>query len=261
MKSVEEWEAASHHMKALKNKEANTIKEISKKKSGQHKHSHRIKKPPQSVDQKALKKMCLFSCQIHVMKKEMCPAWGKTCAACGERNRFEASNKCKLQSVNSLADDYSSDSFESSTESISAVTAWEDQVVNSVDPGNQLIFCEMEINNKPVRMQIVFGVKSLSFQNATWGTCLFGLKGFVCRCGTRHLYLPLASVRWTLGTPPPISSTKWTCHCWQRPHTSSQQCCCSKDESYKCSFWQVQGSQCCHPSQQPPILHTVSWCI
>ena len=74
--------------------------------------------------------------------------------ACGERNHFKASNKCKLQSVNSLADDYSSDSPESSTETISTVTACEDPVVNSVDPGNQLIFCEMEINNKPVRMQI-----------------------------------------------------------------------------------------------------------
>ena len=51
-------EAASHHMKALKSEEVNKIKDISKKKSGQHKHWCRIKKPLQSVDQKALKK-CL----------------------------------------------------------------------------------------------------------------------------------------------------------------------------------------------------------
>ena len=49
-------EAASHHMKALKSEEVNKIKDISKKKSGQHKHWCRIKKPLQSVDQKALKK-------------------------------------------------------------------------------------------------------------------------------------------------------------------------------------------------------------
>lgn len=70
---------------------------------------------------------------------------GKTCAACGKRNHFKASYKCKLQSVNSLADDYSSDSSESSSETIGTVTACEDQVVNLVDPGNQLIFCGMEI--------------------------------------------------------------------------------------------------------------------
>ena len=150
-------EAASHNMKALKNEEVKKIKGISKKKSGQHKHWHRIKKPLQSVGQKALKKKCLFCCQIKAMKKEMCPAWEKSCVACGERNHFKASNKCKLQSVNFLADDYSSDSSESSTETISTVTACEDQVVNSVDSGNQLIFCEMEINNKPVRMQIDCG--------------------------------------------------------------------------------------------------------
>ena len=48
-------EAASHHMKPLKNEEVNTIKDLSNKKSGQHKQSHRIKKPAQSVDQKAFK--------------------------------------------------------------------------------------------------------------------------------------------------------------------------------------------------------------
>ena len=149
-------EAASHHVKVLKNEEGNKIKDISKKKSGQHIHQQRIKKPPQSDDPEALKRKCLFCCQIHVMKREMCQAWGKTCAACGERNHFKASNKCKQQSVNSLPD-YYSDSSESSTETISTVTASEDRVVNSVDPGNQLIFCETEINNKPVRMQIDCG--------------------------------------------------------------------------------------------------------
>ena len=152
-------EAASLHMKALKNEEINKIKDISKKtkKSGLDKHQHKTKKPPQSDDQKPAKKKCLYCLQIHVMKKELCPAWGKTCAACGERNHFKASKKCKHQGVNSLADGYSSDSSESSTGTISTVTAFEDQVVNSVNPGNQLIFCEMEINKRPVRMQIDCG--------------------------------------------------------------------------------------------------------
>jgi len=94
---------------------------------------------------------------MHVIRKEMCPVWGKTCAACGERNHFKGSRRCKRQSFNSLAEDYSSDSPESSTGTISVVAVSEDQVVHSVNPGNQLIFCEMEINKRPVRMQVDFG--------------------------------------------------------------------------------------------------------
>ena len=105
----------------------------------------------------------------------MCPVWGKTCAACGERNHFKASRRCKRQSFNSLAEDYSSDSPESSTGTISVVAVSEDQVVHSVNPGNQLIFCEMEINKRPVRMQVDFGATVISFQSTTWGKCLFVL--------------------------------------------------------------------------------------
>ena len=89
--------AASLHMKALKNEEINKVKDISKKtkKSTPSKLQH--KKPPQSDDKHSAKKKCLFCLQFHVMKKEMCPAWGKTCASCGERNHFKASTKCKHQ--------------------------------------------------------------------------------------------------------------------------------------------------------------------
>ena len=100
-------EAASLHMKALKKEEITKNKDISKKKkkSGQDKHQRKTKKPPQGDEQKSVKKKFLFCLQIHVMRKQMCPALGETCAACGERNHFKTSNKCKHQSVNFLADD------------------------------------------------------------------------------------------------------------------------------------------------------------
>ena len=66
----------------------------------------------------------------------------------------------KLQrnvNTNSLGDGYSSDSSVSSTGTISTVTALESEFVNSVSPGNQLIFCEMEVNKRPVKMQIDSG--------------------------------------------------------------------------------------------------------
>ena len=100
-------EAASLHMKTLKSDEINKIKDMTKKKkkSGHDKYQPRSKNSPQCDDQKSVKKKCLFCLQIHVMKKEICPAWRKTCAARGERNHFKVSRRCKRQSVNSLAED------------------------------------------------------------------------------------------------------------------------------------------------------------
>ena len=91
------------------------------------------------------------------MKKELCPAWGKTCMACGGKNHFQMSSKCKRHSVHSVGEDYSTDSSETSSETISGITTDQDHFVNAVQPGNQLIFCEMEVNKKPVRLQIDCG--------------------------------------------------------------------------------------------------------
>ena len=121
-------EAASHHTKAPKRDEIKEIKDILKKtkKFCLDKHQYETKKSPRGDDQKSLKKKSLFYLQIHVLKKERHPAWGKTCVVCGERNPFKASRRCKHQGVNSLADDYSSGSSESTSGTISTVTAHED---------------------------------------------------------------------------------------------------------------------------------------
>lgn len=67
------------------------------------------------------------------------------------------SSKCKHHSVHSVGEDYSTDSSESSCETISGISTDQDQFVNAVQPGNQLIFCEMEVNKKPVKLQIDCG--------------------------------------------------------------------------------------------------------
>lgn len=97
-----------------------------RQKSCLDKHQYETKKSPQGDDQKSLKKKPLFCLQIHVLKKERRPAWGKTCAACGERNPFKASGRCEHQVVNSHVDDYSSGSSERSSGTISTITAHED---------------------------------------------------------------------------------------------------------------------------------------
>ena len=91
------------------------------------------------------------------MKKELCPAWGKTCMACGGKNHFQVSSKCKHHSVHAVGEDYSSNSSENSSETNSGITTDQDHFVNAINPGNQLIFCEMEVNKKPVKLQIDCG--------------------------------------------------------------------------------------------------------
>ena len=170
-------EAASLHMKALKSDEINKVTHSSnkKKKSGDGKHKAKGKsgdhgkgkrgrkenpgkeKSGETSDPRATKRKCLFCSQVHLMRKELCPAWGKTCTACGGKNHFQASSKCKHHSVHTIVEDYSTDSSESSSETISGITTDQDHLVNAVQPSNQLIFCEMEVNKKPVKLQIDCG--------------------------------------------------------------------------------------------------------
>ena len=60
-------------------------------------------------------------------------------------------------SVHAVGEDYSTDSSESSSETISGITTDQDHSVIAIQPDNQLIFCEMEVNKKPVKLQIDCG--------------------------------------------------------------------------------------------------------
>ena len=55
------------------------------------------------------------------------------------------------------SEDYSTDSSESSSETIRGITTDQDHLVNAVQSSNQLIFCEVEVNKKPVKLQIDCG--------------------------------------------------------------------------------------------------------
>ena len=91
------------------------------------------------------------------MRKESCPAWGKVCTSCGEKNHFPASRKCKGRSVHVVRDDYASDSSTSITGTISTITVELCHDVNSAHSQHPLIYCEMLINDKPVRLQFDCG--------------------------------------------------------------------------------------------------------
>ena len=145
-------EAATLHMKALKSEEINKVKETSKHKKHKKHRDPTKSKPRQTEDPPTVSKKCLFCTQVHVMKKELCPAWGKSCTSCGRKNHFSASRKCKGRGVHGVKDDYASDSSVSSTGTISAITAELGHNVNSIQ--HQLIYCEMEINHQPVKLQV-----------------------------------------------------------------------------------------------------------
>ena len=104
-------------------------------------------------------KKCLFCAQTHIMKKEFCPAYGKRCVACKEKNHFSESPKCpKQKKVHLLHDNtdscsdteslYSYDESDSSSEeSVNAVTGHE----------TKGIYCEMKIGQKKLKLQVDCG--------------------------------------------------------------------------------------------------------
>ena len=150
-------EAATIHMKALKNEEINKVKGTQKQKKPMKPKDRTKGKQHQTETTRATTKKCYFCKQVHAMRKESCPAWGKVCTSCGEKNHFPASRKCKGRSVHVVQDDYASDSSTSSTGTISTITVELCHDVNSAQSQHPLIYCEMLINDKPVRLQIDCG--------------------------------------------------------------------------------------------------------
>ena len=150
-------EAATIHMKALKNEEINKVKGTQKQKKPMKPRDRTKGKQHQTETTRATIKKCYFCKQVHAMRKESCPAWGKVCTSCGEKNHFPASRKCKGRSVHVVRDDYASDSSTSSTGTISTITVELCHDVNSAQSQHPLIYCEMLINDKPVRLQIDCG--------------------------------------------------------------------------------------------------------
>ena len=150
-------EAATIHMKALKNEEINKVKGTQKQKKPMKPRDRTKGKQHQTETTRATIKKCYFCKQVHAMRKESCPAWGKVCTSCGEKNHFPASRKCKGRSVHVVRDDYASDTSTSSTGTISTITVELCHDVNSAQSQHPLIYCEMLINDKPVRLQIDCG--------------------------------------------------------------------------------------------------------
>ena len=65
----------------------------SKSRGGDGERDQRVKGDGHSGDSKSARR-CKFCNRSHVMKKESCPAFGKTCNVCSGKNHFAASSVC-----------------------------------------------------------------------------------------------------------------------------------------------------------------------
>ena len=83
---------------------------------------------------------CHFCGKQHDMLKSKCPAYGKTCKACNQKNHFSCSAKCHKK-VNSVTD---------SNDDIHMIN-----IVHSIS--DKAIFGKIIVNNKPVKIQIDSG--------------------------------------------------------------------------------------------------------
>ena len=127
---------------------------------GKHEEVHQVKlkdshKKNDKRRESTRKLRCKFCSQSHVLKKELCPAWGKRCNMCGKMNHWKGSEFCamkeKVRSVNQSSDCSDSDSDVASVKTLSAF-------VNGVaSTKNKPIHCEMYIRSKPVSLQVDCG--------------------------------------------------------------------------------------------------------
>ena len=114
--------------------------------------------PEPSSDKKTTqsrKLKCKFCLQTHVLKKELCPAWGKRCNACGKMNHWKGSVVCETKGkVHLVNQDCGSSDSDSDVASVKTLTAFVNGVASRKD---KPIYCEMNINSSPVKLQIDCG--------------------------------------------------------------------------------------------------------
>ena len=150
-------ESASTHLQAIGGK-LEEVHWISKTNGPQNMTGRRTSRPEHLLDKsnsQPRKLKCKFCSKTHVMKKELCPAWGRRCSVCGKMNHWRGSEVCeKREKVHSV----SQDSDFSDSDSEVAVVKTLDVVVNGVrSRKDKPIYCEMRINSKSVTLQVDCG--------------------------------------------------------------------------------------------------------
>ena len=98
---------------------------------------------------------CKFCCKSHVLKKELCPAWGKRCNLCGKMNHWKGSEMCEKKVKVHLV---SHDSELSDSDSDVAFVKTLNVLVSGVcSKKDKPIYCEMRVNSKTIKLQVDCG--------------------------------------------------------------------------------------------------------
>ena len=158
-------EAAGEQMKAMNPKASEEIHQMSGK---PHHHTRRhdgtrgssgpnrtSSRQPRRDKSKQIK--CKFCSKVHAMKKESCPAWGKSCDACKGKNHFKNSERCpkSKRNVHGVREYGYSDTDSSSCASISTVTTADVCTIKSSE--DSPVYCNMVVNKQLVKLQVDCG--------------------------------------------------------------------------------------------------------
>lgn len=147
-------EAATDHMKsfASKTEEVSRVN-VSGKRRTQGKPSYNPKsdRPERTTKPDVKSQKCKFCMQTHPFRKELCPAWGRTCNGCHRSNHFKDSPVCsKNRNIHAVIEDPESESTDE--ELIMSVT----ELISTVGH-KKAVYCEMLVCGNRVRMQIDCG--------------------------------------------------------------------------------------------------------
>ena len=150
-------ESATTHMQVIGGK-LEEVLWINKAKGPPKTSGRRSDRPehlPDRSSSQSRKLKCKFCLKIHLMKKELCPAWGKRCSVCGKMNHWRGSEICERKDkVHSVSQDSELSDSDSDVASVKTLNV----VVNGVrSQQDKPIYCEMLVNSKPVSLHVDCG--------------------------------------------------------------------------------------------------------
>ena len=147
-------ESASTHLQVIQAENLKKFIALAKQKMTGRRTDHPTHLLDKSNSQPR-KLKCKLCSKTHVMKMELCAAWGRRCSVCGKMNHWRGSEVCeKREKVHSV----SQDSDFSDSDSDVALVKTLDVVVNGVSSKkDKPIYCEMWINSKSVTLQVDCG--------------------------------------------------------------------------------------------------------
>lgn len=134
-------------------------------------------------------RQCRYCGNQHEMKKEKCPAWGKTCSNCSKKNHFKVVCRSKPEEPAALH----------------TVAAYEETFTVATSPfaknKSPPLYAEMLINGKPAKMQLDTGAGPNVVSKTAVGTSQLTATSTILVMYNRQLVYPLGRCTLTLTNP------------------------------------------------------------